>query len=779
VGGEFGRAARTAACREIGRARGTEKAGGAELACDQGAVGKASDPQGEVDALGRKIGIAILEQQFHAEPRVAAQELGKPRCEVTQAEAQRRAHPQFAARFLPVGRDLLFEPGERVEQRAGIEDESPACLGRHETATVAGEEHDSERFLEMAQPLAHRRLGKAELLRGAGKATAVGDGYESAQCRELVQRRPTLRSRGGTGCSPLAKGGKCTVTARITIALAQIDTVVGDLEGNLERMRHWRREAAERGARLVVFPELALCGYPPEDLVLKVALTDYVRHLAARFAAETADGGPAVVLGAPWREAGWAKPRNVALLLDEGRIRARIDKHALPNYGVFDELRVFDPGPVPGPVRLRIDGGDVRLGIMICEDMWVEDVAEGLVESGAELLLVINGSPYEVDKQEIRIQHAVARVTETGLPLLYVNQIGGQDELVFDGASFALDAGRHLFAHARSFEEQLLLCHLERGADECWRPAGEHELHRPPEQLESIYRALMLGLRDYVDKNRFPGVVLGLSGGIDSALSATVAVDALGAERVRALMMPSRYTSRSSLEDAEEVARRLGIRLDEISIEPAFDAFLHMLEPLFGDLPPDVTEENIQARIRGVLLMAVSNKFHPMVLSTGNKSEMSVGYATLYGDMCGGFSVLKDVYKTTVFELARFRNRRTPEGARGPRSAPIPERILTKPPSAELRPGQKDEDALPPYAVLDPILKGLIEEDLSPPELVARGFDAETVRRVQVLLDSAEYKRRQAPPGVKITPRAFGRDRRYPITNAFRRTGIVQLDSRD
>lgn len=561
-----------------------------------------------------------------------------------------------------------------------------------------------------------------------------------------------------------------------TLALAQIDTLVGDLDGNLERIRAWRARAAQAGARIVAFPELALCGYPPEDLVLKRALTDYATVLVERLAAETADGGPAVVVGVPWREAGWSKPRNSAVVLDGGRLVARIDKHVLPNYGVFDEMRVFEPGPVPGPVRLALpDGGSVRLGVMICEDMWVEDVAEALGESGAELLLVINGSPFELDKFDTRLQIAVARVTESGLPLAYVNQVGGQDELVFDGASFALTRTRRIAAQAPFFEEDLLLVRLERDGDSgIFEPVAGAIAGPPPERLECIYRAMMLGLRDYVDKNHFPGVVLGLSGGIDSALSAAVAVDALGAERVQALMMPSRFTSRESIEDAEAVARNLGIRLDMVSIEPPFSAFLEVLAPLFEGRPADVTEENIQARTRAVILMAISNKFGPMLLTTGNKSEMSVGYATLYGDMCGGFSVLKDVYKTTVFELARWRNAQLPKAALGPAGLVIPERVIRKPPSAELRPGQKDEDTLPPYPVLDAILKGLIEEDLSPPDLVARGFDPDTVRRVSIMLDTAEYKRRQAPPGVKITRRAFGRDRRYPITNAFRRTGIVR-----
>jgi NAD+ synthase len=561
------------------------------------------------------------------------------------------------------------------------------------------------------------------------------------------------------------------------IALAQGNMLVGDIEGNLALIRKLRAQAREAGAHLVVFSELCIVGYPPEDLVLKVALCEHARRAVEALARDTGDGGPAVVIGAPWREQD-GRLYNCAFLLHGGGITAHRAKHNLPNYGVFDEKRVFASGPVPGPMPLPIAGIDpIRLGVMVCEDMWEDDVAEGLSESGAEILIVINGSPFEEQKQDRRLLLAVTRVTETGLPLVYVNQVGGQDELVFDGASFALDGDRNLVAQGKMFEEQVLLTRWRRDAEgESLYAVARAELAPPLRPLEAIYRAMVLGLRDYVQKNRFPGVVLGLSGGIDSALSAAVAVDALGATKVHAVMMPSRYTSAASLEDAAECAARLGIRIDTIPIEPAVAAFQEMLNPLFAERPPDITEENIQARIRGVTLMALSNKFGSMVLTTGNKSEMSVGYATLYGDMAGGFSVLKDVYKTTVFELARLRNEIRPQGCLGPKAVVIPERIITKPPTAELRADQKDEDSLPPYAVLDVLLRGLVEEDLSPRELVERGHDPDLVRKVSNLLDLAEYKRRQAPPGVKITPKAFGRDRRYPITNAFRRVGLREIE---
>ncbi|MGH6919310.1 MAG: NAD+ synthase, partial [Geminicoccaceae bacterium] len=430
-------------------------------------------------------------------------------------------------------------------------------------------------------------------------------------------------------------------------------------------------------------------------------------------------------------------------------------------------------GPIAFPFAGARGSEQIRIGGMVCEDMWTEDVAEGLQESGAEILIVPNGSPFEHDKQDVRMNLAVARVTETGLPLLYCNQVGGQDELVFDGASFVLNADRRLVAQAKAFEEDLLITRWRRGDDHVWA-CVDGRIAPPIEGLEAVYRAMCLGLCDYVGKNGFPGVVLGLSGGIDSALSAVVAVDALGAQRVHAVMMPSRYTSDASSEDAQAVADTLGIRLDRLSIEPGVAAFGAMLEPVFAGLPPDITEENIQARIRGVLLMAISNKLGSMLLTTGNKSEMSVGYATLYGDMCGGYSVLKDVYKTTVFALSRWRNQHLPQGALGPAGTVIPERVITRPPSAELRANQTDPDSLPPYDELDAILQALVETDLAARDLVEQGYDAAVVRRVSNLLDLAEYKRRQAPPGVKITRKAFGRDRRYPITNAFRRIGVDQ-----
>ena len=547
---------------------------------------------------------------------------------------------------------------------------------------------------------------------------------------------------------------------KLRIAIAQLNPVVGDIAGNLEMVLQARHEAADQGADLVIASELVVSGYPPEDLVLKPFFQDRIEAAVGALAKATGDGGPGLVVGAPWRQGG--DLYNAGLLLDGGEVLASRLKHHLPNYGVFDERRVFAGGPLPGPVDFR----GLRLGIMMCEDMWFEDVAECLVESGAEILVCLNGSPFEQDKPDERINLAVARVTESGLPLIYVNQVGGQDELVFDGASFIIDNARKLRLQAPAFRSYLGVGEWRRQKD-VWACAAM-DIEKPPEGLEAVYRAMMLGLHDYVEKNGFPGIILGMSGGIDSALSAGVAVDALGAERVHLVMMPSPYTSDHSLEDAAAAAKLLGARLDEVSIEPAMAAFEGMLAPLFDGKKADTTEENIQARSRGITLMAISNKFGYMVLSTGNKSEMSVGYATLYGDMCGGYSVLKDVYKSDVFALSKWRNQSKPDAARGPAGRIIPERIITKPPSAELRPEQKDEDSLPPYAELDDILRCLIEEEASVGEIVARGHDEATVQRIWYMLDIAEYKRRQAPPGVKLTRKSFGRERRYPITNAFK-----------
>ncbi len=549
----------------------------------------------------------------------------------------------------------------------------------------------------------------------------------------------------------------------LRIALAQLNPHEGQIDANLAQLRVARAQAAALGADLVVTPEFSIAGYPPEDLVRKAAFVTDCEAALAALARDTADGGPGLIVGGPWQD-GHAI-YNAGFVLDGGQITARRAKHELPNYGVFDDKRVFDAGPAPGPVVFR----GVRIGLMICEDWWFPAVSETLAETGAELLLSINGSPFEADKAGRRVQLAVARVVETGLAFVFLNQVCGQDELVFDGASFVLNPDRSLACVMPSFLPALHVTdwHREDGRFVCTPTALPPA--PPPEEL--TYRGLCLGLADYVNKNRFPGVLLGLSGGIDSALSAAIAVDALGPDRVRAVMLPSPYTSQHSLDDAAECARLLGIRIDTVPITPAMQAANTALAPLFAGLADDITEENIQSRARGLLLMAMSNKFGHMLLTTGNKSEMSVGYATLYGDMCGGYSVLKDVYKTTVFALSTWRNAHRPEGALGPDGPVMPQRVITKPPSAELKHDQTDQDSLPPYEELDAILAGLVEGEKSVCDLVQAGFDRDTVVRVWKMLDRAEYKRRQAPPGVKITSRAFGRDRRYPITNGY--TGLV------
>ncbi|MDX3908312.1 MAG: NAD+ synthase [Sphingobium sp.] len=549
------------------------------------------------------------------------------------------------------------------------------------------------------------------------------------------------------------------MTKTLTIALAQITQSVGDLTGNADAMLEWREKASS--ADLIVYPELQLVGYPPEDLVLKPALVERAGEELARLAKATADGGPAMLVGTVVAAHGVLF--NVVALLDGGEVVAVRQKRELPNYGTFDEKRLFAPGPLPEPVDFR----GVKLGLPICEDVWFPFVTAHLKAQGAEILITPNGSPYEIGKDDRRL-HVVcaARVQETGLPIMYLNRVGGQDELVFDGASFVMSADLEVLHQLPDWDEALVLTHWKK-RDGAWTcaPGDIHDLDPHP---EDTYNAMVLGLRDYVNRNRFPGVVLGLSGGIDSALSAAVAVDALGADRVWCVMMPSRFTSQDSLDDAAECARLLGVRLDSIAIEPAVAAFDTMLSGLFEGRGRDLAEENIQSRIRGVTLMGISNKFGPMLLTTGNKSEMSVGYATIYGDMAGGYSVLKDAYKTTVFDLSRWRNGNVPSLGLGPVGPVMPERVITKPPTAELRDNQRDDDSLPPYEVLDPILYGLVEEELSVEQLVARGFDRDIVARIERLLYIAEYKRRQAPPGVKLGTRNFGRDRRYPITNAFR-----------
>lgn len=551
------------------------------------------------------------------------------------------------------------------------------------------------------------------------------------------------------------------MTESLSIAIAQIAPVVGDIDGNEERILAARREAADAGADLVVYCELVVAGYPPEDLVLRPSFQRACMHAVERLAAETADGGPAMIVGAPWKEGDALY--NGAFLLNDGEIAAKRFKVRLPNYGVFDEPRVFTPAPYyPEPTEFK----GVKLGLMICEDMWLPGAAEALAANGAEIFIVPHGSPFRKTALEERAMAARARVASTDKPLIFVNQLAGQDEVLFEGAGFVMDSAGVMQYRMPQFEEALALTRWKKDA------AGWACLEGPQaewvEKEEMIYRAVTMAVRDYVTKNRFKGVVIGLSGGVDSALTAAIAVDALGADAVHCVMMPSRYTSKESLEDAEACAKALGVVYRSIPIEPGVEAFDAMLAPAFDNLAKDVTEENIQSRLRGVILMALSNKFGDMVLTTGNKSEMSVGYATLYGDMNGGFNPLKDLYKLEVFALCRWRNAHHAAELKGPKGEVIPERIITKPPSAELREDQKDEDSLPAYEVLDPILEMLVEKQMAVKDIVAKGYDEKEVRRVEHLLYVAEYKRRQAPPGPKVAAVNFGRDRRYPITNGWR-----------
>ena len=550
------------------------------------------------------------------------------------------------------------------------------------------------------------------------------------------------------------------ITDKIDIALAQLNPVVGDITGNGNRVRAARKAAAGQGADLLVFTELFISGYPPEDLILKPAFREAARACVEELARETADEGPALLIGTPWEEEGHVY--NAAVLLDGGKVAAVRHKVDLPNFGVFDEKRVFESGPMPGPVNFR----GIRIGFPICEDIWSEEVCECLVETGAELLIVPNGSPYFSGKMDVRMNIAAARVAENGVPLIYVNQIGGQDELVFDGASFALNANSELAVQLPGWEEAITLTKWKRD-DGAWRCTPEG-LASVEEGEGADYFACVLGLRDYVTKNGFPGVVLGLSGGVDSALCAAMAVDALGPEKVHCVMLPYTFTSDESLNDAEACAQALGVRYDTLPIHKPVEGFNECLQPQFKDTVSGVAEENIQSRARGTILMAISNKFGSMVVTTGNKSEVSVGYATLYGDMNGGFNPIKDLYKTQVYALSRWRNAHQPRGVFGPEGIVIPDNILTKAPSAELKENQRDQDSLPAYDILDDILTCLVENEMPLTQIVERGHDKDVVIEIQRLLYLAEYKRRQSAPGVKITQKLFGRDRRYPITNKFR-----------
>lgn len=557
-------------------------------------------------------------------------------------------------------------------------------------------------------------------------------------------------------------------TIEFKITLAQLNPTVGDISGNAAKARHARAQAKAAGADLVVLPELFIAGYPPEDLVLKPAFQAACRAAIEELARESTSGDPAMLIGTPWVDGG--KLYNACALLSEGRIAALRYKANLPNYGVFDEKRVFARGPAAGPVTIA----GVRVGVPICEDTWMEEsteyenVVECLLETGAEILIVPNGSPYTRVKNDMRLSVSVARVAESGLPLVYLNQVGGQDELVFDGASFALNADRSLAAQLPAFEENITTLRWIKGANG-WHCNGP--IAPVLDGDKGDYAACVLGLRDYVGKNGFPGVLMGVSGGIDSALCAAIAVDALGADRLRGVMLPFKYTAQVSLDDAEKLAKALGFRYEILPIADAVNGFEAILSETFKGLPRDITEENLQARTRGTLLMAISNKTGAMVVTTGNKSEMSVGYATLYGDMNGGFNPIKDIYKTEVFRLSRLRNSWKPEGALGPSGEVIPENIIVRPPTAELRDNQTDQDSLPPYDILDAILERLVEREEPLAAIIEAGFERDVVTRIDRLLNIAEYKRRQAAPGVKVTRKNFGRDRRYPITNRFRDPG--------
>lgn len=552
------------------------------------------------------------------------------------------------------------------------------------------------------------------------------------------------------------------MTQTLRISLAQLNATVGDLEGNARKIRDAWQTAKEAGAALVAFPEMFITGYQTQDLIKNEAFVASACMAIATLARDCADG-PALAIGGPLAADG--KLYNAYYILKDGVQQAVIRKHHLPHHAVFDEMRLFDTGEIDGPFPI----GPLRIGFPICEDAWHSDVPETLAETGADLLLVPNGSPYHRYKQDLRLRHMHERVQETGLPLIYLNMVGGQDDQVFDGASFALNIDGEVATQLPAFSESVTHLDLTETAAG-WR-IETSDIVILPDEVEQDYQAICLGLRDYLAKSGFSKVVIGMSGGIDSALVAAIAADAIGAENLRCVMLPSEYTSRTSFEDAETVIRALGCRYDIVPIDGPRNAVETALEGLMAGTKPDITEENIQSRLRGILLMAISNKFGEMLLTTGNKSEVAVGYSTIYGDMCGGYNPLKDMYKTRVFETCRWRNTNWRDWMQGPQGEVIAPRIITKPPSAELRPDQKDEDSLPPYHILDEILEGLIEHNLSVSDLVDQGFEAAIVKRIQHLMGISEWKRHQAAPGPRISPRAFWLDRRYPIVNRWRDQG--------
>ncbi|MHA6263471.1 NAD+ synthase [Arenibacterium sp. CAU 1754] len=546
---------------------------------------------------------------------------------------------------------------------------------------------------------------------------------------------------------------------RFRITLGQLNPIVGDLSGNAAKAREAWQAGREAKADLVALPEMFITGYNAQDLVMKPAFYTAAIEQVRALAQECADG-PALAIGGPWVEG--TELYNAYLILKGGKIASTVLKHHLPNETVFDEVRIFDAGPLGGPYSV----GNTRIGSPICEDAWHEDVAETLAETGAEFLLVPNGSPYYRGKHDTRLNHMVARVIETGLPLIYLNMVGGQDDQVFDGATFGLNPGAELAFQMPQFDSAIAHVDLERGA-EGWRILpGEEHVH--PSEWEQDYHVMVLGLRDYMAKTGFKKVLLGLSGGVDSAIVATIAVDALGADNVRCVMLPSEYTSRASLEDAEAVAKALGCRYDYVPISEGRAAITNTLAPLFEGTEPGLTEENIQSRLRGLLLMALSNKFGEMLLTTGNKSEVAVGYATIYGDMAGGYNPIKDLYKTRVFETCRWRNENHRDWMMGPAGEVIRPNVIDKPPTAELREDQKDSDSLPDYPELDALLNILVDKDGSIADCVAAGFDRATARKVEHLVYISEYKRFQSAPGPRLTKRAFWLDRRYPIVNRWR-----------